>query len=87
MQQLDSEWLGTGDLAEFDEHGNLRFRGRKKDVIVTAAGLNIYPEDLEAALARQPGVKASAVIETLGTRPEPLAVLVLTPESQTSSNT
>jgi len=75
LELLDSDWLGTGDLAEFDDRGNLRFRGRKKDVIVTAAGLNIYPEDLEAALARQPGVKASAVIETLG---EPLAVLVLT---------
>jgi long-chain acyl-CoA synthetase len=80
LRQLDSEWLGTGDLAEFDERGNLRFRGRKKDVIVTAAGLNIYPEDLEAALARQPGVKASAVIQTLGEHgPEPLAVLVLLP--------
>ncbi len=79
LEQRESEWLGTGDLAEFDEHGNLRFRGRKKDVIVTAAGLNIYPEDLEAALSRQPGVKASAVIENAG---EPLAVLVLAPGAE-----
>lgn len=83
LELLDSAWLSTGDLAEFDERGNLRFRGRKKDVIVTAAGLNIYPEDLEAALARQPGVKASAVIETPGEQgPEPLAVLVLTPGNE-----
>jgi long-chain acyl-CoA synthetase len=83
LVRLDSDWLGTGDLAEFDARGNLRFRGRKKDVIVTAAGLNIYPEDLEAALARQPGVKASAVIETLVEQSaEPLAVLVLTPGSE-----
>jgi long-chain acyl-CoA synthetase len=79
LEQRDSEWLGTGDLAEFDERGNLRFRGRKKDVIVTAAGLNIYPEDLEAALSRQPGLKASAVIENAG---ESLAVLVLAPGTQ-----
>ena len=72
-------WLATGDLAEFDEQGNLRFRGRKKDVIVTSSGLNIYPEDLEAALARQPGVKTSTVVETAGAHgPEPLAVLVMT---------
>jgi long-chain acyl-CoA synthetase len=73
-----SDWLATGDLAEFDEQGNLRFRGRKKDVIVTSSGLNIYPEDLEAALARQPGVKASTVVENETEHgPEPLAALVL----------
>ena len=45
------EWLHTGDLGEFDASGNLFFKGRQKDVIVGAsAGLNIYPEDLEAAL-------------------------------------
>jgi long-chain acyl-CoA synthetase len=77
MQKEESEWLATGDLADFDEHGNLRFRGRKKDVIVTSSGLNIYPEDLEAALNRQPGVKTSAIIETRAEHgPEPLAVIV-----------
>ncbi len=77
MQQNGSEWLATGDLADFDEQGNLRFRGRKKDVIVTSSGLNIYPEDLEAALNRQPGVKTSAIIETKAEHgPEPLAAIV-----------
>ena len=42
-------WLRTGDVGEMDAAGNLYFKGRKKDVIVTAAGLNIYPDDLEAA--------------------------------------
>ena len=80
LEKQSSEWLPTGDLAEFDESGNLRFRGRKKDVIVTSAGLNIYPEDLEAALARQPGVKAATVIETNAEHgPEPLAAIILTP--------
>ena len=79
MRKHDSEWLATGDLADFDEHGNLRFRGRKKDVIVTSSGLNIYPEDLEAALNRQPAVRTSAVIETRAEHgPEALAVLVTT---------
>jgi long-chain acyl-CoA synthetase len=77
-QQRDSEWLATGDLAELDATGNLRFRGRKKDVIVTAAGLNIYPDDIEAALLEQPEVKACTVIEAEGKYgPEPMAVLVL----------
>ncbi|MFL6335318.1 MAG: AMP-binding protein [Pyrinomonadaceae bacterium] len=71
-------WLRTGDLGEMDAAGNIYFRGRKKDVIVTAAGLNVYPEDIEAALNRQPEVKSSAVVGVEGPRgPEPLAVLIL----------
>ncbi|HYO91892.1 MAG TPA: AMP-binding protein, partial [Pyrinomonadaceae bacterium] len=71
-------WLRTGDIGGMDDAGNLYFKGRKKDVIVTAAGLNIYPEDIEAVLSRQPEVRASCVIEwknSSGT--EPLAVLIL----------
>ncbi len=78
LQQEASEWLRTGDLAELDASGNLHFRGRKKDLIVTSAGLNIHPEDLEAALSKQPGVKVAAVIESdRGEGPEPLAILVM----------
>jgi long-chain acyl-CoA synthetase len=78
IERQDSEWLATGDLAEFDAQGNLHFRGRKKDVIVTSSGLNIYPEDLENAVARQRGVKAVAVIENdFGNGPEARAVLVM----------
>jgi long-chain acyl-CoA synthetase len=74
MRTQDSEWLQTGDLASMDASGNLQFRGRKKEVIVTAAGLNIYPEDLEAALLHQPQIKAASIVEVDG---EPVAALVL----------
>jgi len=78
LRQRESPWLATGDLASIDESGNLRFRGRKKDVIVSASGLNIYPEDLEAALQRQPQVKAAAVVEIEGPKGgEPFAALVM----------
>ncbi|HWS54309.1 MAG TPA: AMP-binding protein [Pyrinomonadaceae bacterium] len=71
-------WLRTGDLGEMDADGKIYFKGRKKDVIVTAAGLNVYPEDIEAALQRQPEVKAAAVVGVEGARgPEPLAVLIM----------
>ena len=74
----DGGWLRTGDLGEMDSAGNIYFRGRKKDVIVTAAGLNVHPEDIEAALNRQPEVKLSAVVGVEGPRgPEPLAVLIM----------
>jgi long-chain acyl-CoA synthetase len=71
-------WFRTGDIGEIDAEGNLFFKGRKKDVIVTAAGVNIYPEDLEAALDAQPEVRASAVVGLEGAGgPEPVAVLLL----------
>jgi long-chain acyl-CoA synthetase len=72
------EWLATGDVGAMDETGRLYFKGRQKDVIVTAAGLNIYPDDLESALNSQPQVISSAVvaIETVN-GPEPAAALIL----------
>ncbi len=73
-------WLRTGDLGELDAQGNLLFRGRKKNVIVTPAGLNIYPEDLEAALRRQPAIRDAVVIPLqIGANAEPYAMLLLNP--------
>jgi long-chain acyl-CoA synthetase len=70
-------WLHTGDVGELDANGNLFFKGRQKDVIVGAAGLNIYPEDLEAALDRQPEIRASCVVSIEGPRgPEPFAAIL-----------
>jgi long-chain acyl-CoA synthetase len=72
------EWLATGDLAETQPSGELRFVGRKSEVIVTAAGVNLHPEDLEAAVEQEPEVAACAVVamETAsGT--EPCAVLAM----------
>ena len=64
MQPVAGEhgWYGSGDIGEFDSDGNLYFKGRKKDVIVTPAGMNVYPEDLEAALRHQPEVKDCVVV-------------------------
>jgi long-chain acyl-CoA synthetase len=71
-------WYRTGDVGALDEAGNLYFKGRKKEVIVTPGGLNIYPEDLEAALRLQPEVKDCAVVGIeRGGNAEPCAVLIL----------
>ena len=70
-------WIHTGDIGEVDADGNIYFRGRSKDTIVTAAGLKIFPADLEAALDRQPEIKESAVIALPGSNgTEALAVLI-----------
>ena len=71
-------WFHTGDLAEVDEQGRLFFKGRQKNVIVTPAGMKIYPQDLERALHEQPGVMDSVVIGLdRDGNAEPCAVLLL----------
>ncbi len=78
VQKEDQGWYRTGDLGALDEQGNLFFKGRKKEVIVTPAGMNIYPEDLEAALRRQREVKDCVVVgRERGGNAEPCAVLIL----------
>ena len=62
MRPREGEWLATGDLGERDERGELRFIGRKGDMIVTGGGMNIHPDDLEAAMKKQPGVRDCVVV-------------------------
>jgi len=71
-------WYRTGDIGALDQAGNLYFKGRKKEVIVTPGGTNVYPGDLEAALRAQPEVKECVVvgIERAGNA-EPCAVAIL----------
>ncbi|MBU6491959.1 MAG: AMP-binding protein [Burkholderiales bacterium] len=54
-------WLKTGDMARFDEHGNLHIVGRRKELIIRS-GFNVYPAEVEQALNSHPAVLQSAVI-------------------------
>ena len=78
FQPRQDEWLATGDLAEVAESGEMRFLGRKSEVIVTASGVNLHPEDMESAIEQEPDVQACAVVamETAA-GPEPCAVLAM----------
>ncbi len=78
----DEGWYRTGDLGALDAEGNLFFKGRKKEVIVTPAGMNVYPEDLEAALRAQKEVRdAIAVGLERGGNAEPCAVMIVAAEN------
>ncbi len=55
-------WFHTGDLGWVDEEGYVYISGRIKDVIVTGAGKNVYPGDLEGIYARVPGVREICVV-------------------------
>jgi long-chain acyl-CoA synthetase len=80
-------WYHSGDMGSLDVEGNLYFKGRKKDVLVTPAGMNVYPEDLESALKRQPEVRDCVVvgIENAGNA-EPCAVLILREVEESPAN-
>jgi long-chain acyl-CoA synthetase len=81
--QDDQGWYRTGDIGALDQAGNLYFKGRKKDVIVTPGGTNVYPEDLEAALRRQPEVKDCVVVGMeRGGNAEACAVVILHPDAR-----
>lgn len=62
-QTIDKDgWLHTGDMAIKDANGNIFIKGRCKNMLLTASGQNIYPEEIEARLNNMPYVNESLVI-------------------------
>lgn len=76
-EMLKDGWLHTGDLGAMDDEGRLFFKGRKKEVIVTADGMNIFPSDVEAVLRNVPGVKSAVVFSLPGAKGEDVHGAVL----------
>ncbi|MGQ9616533.1 MAG: AMP-binding protein [Spirochaetota bacterium] len=75
---LKDGWLRTGDIGEMDEEGHVFIRGRKKEMILTSDGHNVYPEDVENVLNAQEGVRESVVFGKSGPDGETVhAVLLL----------
>lgn len=59
---FEDGWFHTGDIGEIGADGQVFIRGRKKEIIVTPEGLNVFPEDVERVLNHLPGVRDSAVV-------------------------
>ena len=55
-------WLHTGDIGALDADGRLRVHGRKKEMIVTPDGLNVFPDDVERAVLEVAGVRDAGVV-------------------------
>lgn len=77
-------WYYTGDLGELDARGNLYLRGRKKNLIVLANGLNVYPEDVENVLHSFPQIKDAVVLGLMenGSGPQVHAILLMDDPSE-----
>ena len=76
---FEDGWYKTGDLGRLDEAGHLYYLGRKKDMIVLANGLNVFPRDIEQILRTLPGVKEAVVIGLPTERGQQVHAVLLCP--------
>lgn len=58
---FEGEWFKTGDIGYFDQDGFLHISGRKKNVIISKSGKNVFPEEIEDILNRSPFIQESLV--------------------------
>ena len=82
---FEDGWLLTGDIGTLDEDGFLRITGRKKEIIVTAAGKNVAPTPLEDRLRAHPLISQAIVVGDA--RPFIVALISLDPEAVTQWST
>jgi long-chain acyl-CoA synthetase len=75
-------WLRSGDIAEVDDDGYVTITDRKKDIIVTAGGKNIAPQNLENDLKTSRYVSQALVVGDR--RPYPAALITLDPDELAS---
>jgi long-chain acyl-CoA synthetase len=71
---ISDGWFKTGDLARIDSEGHVFLTGRSKRLIVTEAGKNVYPEELETLLERDPRIKEAGVFER---KEKPVVVMAM----------
>jgi long-chain acyl-CoA synthetase len=75
---LPDGWFATGDIGRLDDDGFLYITDRKKDLIVTAGGMNIAPQNIENRLKGDPFISQAMVHGDK--RPYPVALITLNPE-------
>lgn len=83
QEVLVDGWFNTEDMGEFDQDGFLYIKGRKKYMILSPSGQNVYPEDIEAILNNLPGIKEACVI---GLKDKIHAVLLINEDQKNSIN-
>ncbi len=79
---LHDGWFHTGDIGRIDDDGFLFITGRKKNMLLSESGLNIYPEDIETQLAGFPAIRDSVVIFSQLAGKDVLTAVVLSDEPE-----
>jgi long-chain acyl-CoA synthetase len=77
-EAFEGGWFHTGDIGEVDAEGRIFIRGRKKEMIVTPEGLNVFPEDVERVVAALAGVREVAVVGVRSGAEERVHAVVVT---------
>lgn len=80
VEVFSDDWFRTGDLGIIDEKGNVRVTGRKKDIIVTPGGKNIYPEEIEHVLLKSEKFLEVAVLATEKKPGKEIVTAVIVPD-------
>lgn len=83
---IKNGWFYTGDLGEFDKNNFLMLKGRKKNIILTSSGLNVYPEDIEQVLDAKNTIKGSVVLG-IKDKKDIIITAVVLPETNKKINT
>lgn len=82
-EHFDSQgWFHTGDIGYMDKKGRLFVTGRKKEMIASASGLNVFPSDIETILNQYPLISESFVLEDPLSKSELIALVIVEQEKQ-----
>jgi long-chain acyl-CoA synthetase len=84
---FENGWYHTGDLGDLDARNNLYLKGRKKNMIVLANGMKVYPEDIENVLCASPSVKNAVVFGLIAKDQDPEVHAVLLMDDPSSAKT
>lgn len=79
-EAFEDGWFKTGDMGRIDRHGNLHIVGRMKDVIVTAAGKNVYPDEVEHHYSQAANIAEFCILGVTTTAGEEVHAVVVAAE-------